>query len=334
MPTSIDILNTIWANASDEYQNRIPQATRDNIAEVGNALLAYEPAMNEFLNALVNRIGMVLISSKLAKNKLSLFKKGKLEYGSDIEEIFVEMAKAESFNVELAESTVFKRTKPDVKTLFHRVNREDVYPITIERAHIKRAFLSSDGVARLVSAIINSVYSADNYDEYVLMKDAIGKYFAETSTVDSQYTSIPIVKDKESAMHFLRVVKQASEDMTFMSNKFNAQGVMQYTDKQDQVLLVHKNLVTYLDVDVLAWAFNDKKLDVNTRVITVDDFGTTENIQAILCDKNWLMVYDVLFEMTNQYNAKGLYYNYFLHHHQLISTSQFHNAIAIKVAEE
>ena len=76
MATNITVLNTIWENASDEYTNRIPQATQANITEVGNAIMSYAPVMNEFLDALVNRISLVIVSSKLATNKLAPFKKG------------------------------------------------------------------------------------------------------------------------------------------------------------------------------------------------------------------------------------------------------------------
>jgi hypothetical protein len=167
---NISILNTIWTNASTNYQDRIPQATRDNIQAVGNAILNYAAAKNEFLDALVNKIALQLVSSKMAKNKLAEFKQGKIEYGSDIEEIFTNIAQAQSFDVPKAEAEVFKRKQPDVRAMFHRVNRQDVYKVTIEEGQIKRAFYSSDGLGKVVASIINSLYSGDNYDEYVLMK--------------------------------------------------------------------------------------------------------------------------------------------------------------------
>ena len=49
--SAMDILNVIRANASSTYQERIPEATQDNIREIGNAMLTYESTQNEFLNA-------------------------------------------------------------------------------------------------------------------------------------------------------------------------------------------------------------------------------------------------------------------------------------------
>lgn len=329
MGQNITLLNTVWENASTGYQSRIPQATRDNIAAVGNAILSYTADTNEFLNALVNRISLVMLSSKMATNKLAMFKKGMLEYGADVEEIFVKMAQATPFNVAVAENEVFKRQKPEVLAMFHRVNREDKYKVTIEEGQIKRAFLSSDGLGKLVAGIINSLYSADAYDEYILMKQLVADYF--TNVAASKFIEVTKVTDQNSAKEFMRKVKQTSTDFTFMSTDFNPQGVRTKSEKNEQVLLIHKNVDTLVDTELLAWAFHGGNFDANIQKIVVDDFGSMANTQAVLVDKNFFMVWDKLFQTTNQYNAEGLYHNYWLHHHQLLSTSQFQNAVAFKI---
>lgn len=327
MSNNITVLNTIWENGSDDYQNRVPQATRDNITQVGNAILSYSSAKNEFLDALVNRISLVLVSSKMATNKLAIFKKGMLEYGADVEEIFTEMAKAQPFDVPTAEAEVFKREKPDVDAIFHRVNREDFYKVTIEEAQIKRAFLSSDGLGKLVASITNSLYSADAHDEYILMKQLVSDYVPNFKQIN-----IAKVQDQNTAHDFFRAVRQTSTDMTFMSNEFNALGKMQKSERSEQVLLLHKNVDTYLSTDLLAWIFNSAEMEKNMpRVVVLDDFGSASGIQGALVDKNWFMVWDKLYQTTNQYNAQGLYWNYWLHHHQLLSTSQFQNAVLFKI---
>lgn len=329
MSTNLTILNTIWENASDYYQERIPVATQTNITTVGNAILNYTIAKNEFLDALVNRISLVLVSSKMANNKLAVFKKGTIEYGSDIEEIFTSMANAQAFDVATSETELFKREQPDVQAMFHRVNRQDFYKVTIEEAQIKRAFVSDDGLGKLVATIMNSLYSGDNYDEYVLMKQLVADYFTGVAT--SGLVDIPKVVDQTTAQDFFRVVKQVSTDMTFMSDNFNARGVMQRSEKNEQVLLLHKNVDTYLNVDLLSWVFNTKNMDFDTQVIILDDFGTLGDTQAVLCDKDFFMVFDKLYQTSNQYNAQGLYWNYWLHHHQVLSTSQFHNAVRFAI---
>lgn len=75
----VDILNAIRNNASETYRTRIPVATQDNIRDIGNAMMQYQATQNEFLNALVNRIARVLITSKSYENPLRMFKKGLIE---------------------------------------------------------------------------------------------------------------------------------------------------------------------------------------------------------------------------------------------------------------
>jgi hypothetical protein len=348
MSGNVTVLNTVWENASSDYQDRVPVATRDNMTAVGNAILSYTTTTNEFLNALVNRISLVIVSDKMARNRLAPFKKGMLEYGADVEEIFTQMAAAQPFDTTTAETEVFKRKIPDVKAVFHRVNREDFYKTTIQEAMLKRAFTTSDGLGKLVSSIVNSLYSGDAHDEYILMKELVAKYAdAENAPTDGTnnigagnrfaYVDVPKVVDQTTATDFFRFVKQTSTDMTFMSKDFNygtdGNGVMTKSEKSEQVLLLHKNVDTYLNVDVLSWVFNDKHVDFDTQVVILDDFGSLNDCQAALVDKNWFMVWDKLLQTTNQYNAEGLYWNYWLHHHQILSTSPFQNAVMFRIPQ-
>ena len=91
----INIMNTIRANASQEYQERVPEATRDNIDEVGNPILQYQTIQNEYLNAMINKIALTVVHNKTLLNPLRVLKKGTQPLGSDIEEIFTNMAQAE-----------------------------------------------------------------------------------------------------------------------------------------------------------------------------------------------------------------------------------------------
>lgn len=129
--SSVDILNAIRNSASQTYQDRVPVATQNNIKEVGNPIITFEAIQNEFLHALVNRIGRVLITSKSYENPLKRFKKGILEYGETVEEIFINIARAHEFDPNVAENEVFKREIPDVNAAFHRLNVKNFYKTTI-----------------------------------------------------------------------------------------------------------------------------------------------------------------------------------------------------------
>lgn len=319
------ILNTIRANASSDYQERVPVATKQNIAEVGNTITNYEPTRNEFLNALINRIGMVIIQSRLYENPLREFKKGMLEFGKDIEEIFVEIAKAQSYNPEVAETEVFKRVIPDVKTIFHRMNRQDFYKVTISNDQLRTAFLSYRGIEDLIGRIVDSLYSGDNYDEFLLMKHLMLDYGDKGLFYPITVTA---VTDEATAKKLTVKLRATAKTIGFMSPNYNAQGVHTFTPMEDIIIFMTPETEALMDVESLARAFNLEYADFLGHVVIVDDFGGLENVQALMVDRRWFMVYDTFFNFTEQYNAQGLYWNYFFHHWQVLSTSQFANAIA------
>ena len=165
---TIDILNVIRANASMQYQSLVPEITNpDDIMQVGKFIYGYPNIANEFLSALINRIALVRVKSATFNNKFVNLKKGYLDYGETVEEVFVQIAKAREFSVEKAASREFKRTLPDVRAAFHSMNWKVQYPVTIQNEDLRMAFKSIEGVEDLISKIVDSVYTAAEYDEFL-----------------------------------------------------------------------------------------------------------------------------------------------------------------------
>lgn len=320
----IALLNTIRDNASTSYQDRIPLATRDNITAIGNAILNYSPAFEEF-TGLLNKIGKTVVASKMANNKLAKFKKGELPFGTDVEEIFVEMAQSEGAYDPTGANPLGRR-KPEILANYHRENRQDKYVVSVSETQVKRAFTNGAGVTSLVNDIANSIYSGDNYDEYILMKELLAQY------KDNYYNiEVPSINEtnglESSVKDLVRAVRKSVSDLSYVSTNYNKAGVKTYSEKQDLVLLVHKDVLAHTDVDVLAKAFNMGKTDFEPTIVEVDDFGSMSDTYALLVDKDFFMVWDVLYKTTDQYNAEGLFNNLFLHHHQILSLSQYKNAV-------
>ena len=327
---AIDVLNTIRANSSNIYQDRVPIATQQNLANVGTAILSYDVTKNEFVEALVNRIGLVIIKNRSWRNPLRRFKKGQMPYGKDIEEIFVDIVKAHSYDQEVAETEVFKRELPNVKAIFHRLDRQDFYKTTISDEALSTAFLSERGLGDLIARIVEALYTSDEYDEYILMKQLLVQYGEK----DLFYRiHADKVVDESTANKFLVSLRATANTLKFLKPDFNAQGVHNSTKPEDLIIFMTPLTQAYVDVDALARAFNMDKANFIGNVITVDDFGTLENVVAIAVDKDFFMVYDKLFSSRTQYNSQGLYYNIFFHHWELLSTSQFANAILFTTEE-
>lgn len=345
--STVDILNVIRQNASLEYQNTVPAVTTaTDIPRVGDALVGHPAMANIFINSLINRIALVRARSATFNNPYSDLKKGYLEYGEMIEDIFVEIAKIYEYSAEKAEAREFKRTLPEVHSIFHVINWRAVYPVTIEDNALQQAFLSADGVTDLIARIVDQIYTAAEYDEFLLFKYLIIKAVSS----GKMYPEAVDVSDiKNAAVAF----RGMSNSIQFMHRDFNQARVLNNTPRSRQRIFMDANFNAQFDVNVLASAFNMDKADFIGRLHLIDDFTTFDNdrftviranstgleevtaaelalmadVVAILIDEEWFQVYDNLNKFTEKYVASGLYWNYFYHTWKTLSSSPYHNAI-------
>ena len=350
--STIDILNTIRAHGSYEYQQNVPEITDvKEVPGVGEILYGYPALANQFINSLVNRIALVNVKSATFNNAYAELKKGFLEFGETVEEVFVGITKAREFSVEKAPKREFKRSLPDVKTAFHAMNWQVQYPITIQQNELRQAFLSINGVQDLIAKIVDAVYTAQEYDEYLLFKYLMIKAIAKGKM---HPVSIGNGDMKEAAVEF----RAMSNQLTFMGNKYNATGVTTTTPKKDQYIFMDSKYNAQYDVNVLAGAFNMDKADFVGKLKLIDDWTTFDNdrfdiirensdmidevtveelalmkdVKAVLVDEEWFQVYDNLANMTEVHVASGMYWNYFYNVWKTVSSSPFSNAIVF-VAE-
>ncbi len=345
--TSLDIINTIRANASAEYQNLVPEIkSYKELPAVGEAIMGYPSLSNQFISSLVNRIAIVRVKSATFNNSFAMLKKGYLAFGETVEEVFVNICKAREFNPEKAAAREFKRSLPDVRTAFHAINWRVQYPITVENEDLRMAFLSENGVTDLIAKIVNSVYQAAEYDEYLLFKYLLIKAI-------SGGKMYPVGFDASVMENAAKKFRGMSNLLTFMKSEYNAAGVTTTTPKADQYIFMDAQFNADYDVDVLASAFNMDKADFMGRLVLVDDFTTfdnerfeeiransdmieevtseelalMQNVKAVLCDGEWFQVYDNLMSMTEVNVTSGLYWNYNLHTWKTVSSSPFSNAV-------
>ncbi len=333
MGYSIALLNNIRLNASEEYQSRIPEATQTNISSIGQAFETYSTLYNEFNTALLNKIGRTKIEQKMFQNKLSRFKQGKVS-PHDVEEIFIEMAKAEGSYDKDGKNPLGRRENPDVKVIYHRENRTDYYAISVGDIDFIRVFRSEATLDTYISGLINSVYSADEYDEWLAMKNLLATYKNKEKTSSGYFDyEVAEAEDKKVfAKDFIKTLRKAVQDLSFASTDYNVAGVKTWSNASELVLLVHKDVLVEVDVEQLATAFNksDTDMKVVPTIISMDDFGSLGDTYGLLLDKDWFRVYDTLIHMEPQRNAQGLFTNYFYHHHQILSASTFKNAVRFK----
>mgnify|MGYP003323086444 CR=1 FL=1 len=327
----------------------VPDST-ESLHNIGEWIMQYDARQNAFLNALVNRIGRVLVTSKMWNNPWTPFKKGMLEMGETVEEIFVNLGKVYSFDPADAENTLFKREIPDVRAAFHTMNYQKLYPVTISNDQLRQAFLSWEGITDLIAKIVDTLYTGMRYDEYITMKYMIcrealngGFYVEQIAGTDTA----------DNLKKFIAKTREVSNDLEFLSTKYNKARVYNSTPKAEQYIIMDNAVESRVDVDVLAVAFNMDKSDFIGHLMKIDHFDqhdkerldmlfandtaytfftsneltTLGKIGAILLDKDWWMVFDNFEQFTQNYNGKGLYWQYFFHAWKTFSVSPYANAV-------
>lgn len=329
--------------------------TTETIHAIGDYVLNFAPAANAFVNALVNRIGYVTISSRMYTNPWAGMKKGRLEFGETVEEIFVNLCKPYQFSPSVAEQEVYKRTIPDVRAAFHTMNFQKYYPITVSDDQLRQAFLSWQGIADLIARIVDSVYTSANTDEYLVMK-----YMLAKAVLNGNVTPVEVpAATKENAVDVATKFRQMARLLTYQSDKYNMAGVTTHTPISEQYLIVTAEFESVMDMNVLATAYNLPYADFIGRVIGIDSFVDMDwdrlrdlftdeagqidpgfegewdatdmlalaTVPAVCVDVNFWQVWDNLEKMTENYNGRGLYWNYFYHVWKTFSISPFAQAV-------
>ena len=344
---TIDILNVIRSNASLAYQQSIPELSdAQGIPRVGEVLYGNPTLANEFIEALVNRIAMVRITSATFNNMYKDLKKGYISFGESIEEIFTGMVKAIEYSPEKAGGREFKRNLPDVKSVFHVMNWQVLYPITIQRESLRRAFMSEEGVEDLITEILNQVYVGAEYDEWLLFK-----YMLIKAISAGKLHPVPI--DMSDLKNAATAFRGYSNLLPFIKDQYNEAHVRTNTPKERQQIFMDAQFNAQFDVEILASAFNLDRASFLSKLRLLDDWVSFDNerfdiiransegleevtaaelslladVKAVLIDENWFQVYDNENVMTSTPVASGLYWNYFYHTWKTFSHSPFSNAI-------
>lgn len=326
-PNGQEVASAMYNISSSNFRSTIGDPNETSSLEFMNGLLEYPDTLGvEFMN-LATRIGKVIAHRNILTNKLAPFKMENMPLGYTMEEYFVECAKEHEYNQVDAENTLFKRSLPDIKTAFYVVNRKSYYPATITDDDLRKHFVTWDGVNSLIARIVDSMYNGDNKDDYNYMKSALVTHY-ENGHMKIVNTSA--VTDTDTAKELARKITEYVSYLTEPTNEYNAMAVTKQNDYEDIYVILNGKTNSYLNIDWLAQTFQLEFAQFKTHVLVLPTLPSTVqgNIEAIVCDSEIYRVFDQKYSVGVAYNAKGLYWNYFLHHWEGIATSRFANAIA------
>lgn len=331
---TIELFNKIRQDASEQFRARIPEATENNMDEIRYAMLedGNINVANEFTQSLMNLLIKVVIHDKKFENPLKPLKQGKKPLGDSIEEIYHNFITADESGA-FDGSKLFERALPDVKTVFHRMNLELQYPVTISRIKLKNAFKSWEDLDSFIATEISRLYDSAELDEFFNMKRLFKSAYEKNAIVVKKVSS-PFVNPKA----FIEEVKNISSDMKYPKTGYNPYLTAQDVDTnpittlsryKDQIFILPEAVNNTVDVNVLANSFNMNLVDFNkTQKVLVDELPVANCVGAIV-DRKWFQVWDDYYEITQFFNAKGLYTNYYLNIGQTMAYSILVNAVLL-----
>lgn len=335
--------------ASQEYKDRIPTATQDNIANIEEIISTYPNVKNEFISVLTNQVAKQLFFSKAYENPYKLFNRGMLPYGKSIESIFVDIIKGkqrthETVATNLA-SDLLARENPKVKVEYYSENFRHQYKTTITDEELKGAFRAENGLSSMTGRILQAPLTSIEYDMQEMVLHALPELKGGKATIDK--TAYTAMTEEEKAKVIVKTIKSQVIKMGFLNNKHNGQGVMTFSRPQDLVVFLDPDMMANIDVELLAQAFNISKAEVPLHVLPVPQFtkrtvttskepsGTTvtyaedTDCLAIICDKDAIQIYETLNSSETFRNPQGIYTNVFFNRWGLMSACNFANVCRI-----
>lgn len=332
-----EMLNAIRAEATETYQNAVPEATPFNLTDVGNPILSYTAVTNEFVDALINKIVASIAYRMNWENPLAILRKDAQPLGMDIEEIHTNPATAQAYDgTNTGMSALLTVTKPDTKAAYFRLNRTDKYTVTVERELLTNAFTSWANLDNYIGQIVDSLYNGNTIDEFKYTKQLVTDAL-DNNVINKSVTSNPV--DEATGKEFTKDLRSLSLLFTFPSTAYNNYVAMggtgartSWTPIDRQVIIIRADVATAIGVEVLAAAFNLSYSDYLARQIIVDNFGAHTECLAVLTDTRAFQIREKLRQFATFFNPSALAWQYFYHAWDTFSLSPFHNLVALTTA--
>ena len=327
--------NTLYA----KYVPEIMDTT--DIGSFASPILSNPQVMNEFMNVLVQRIVYTQVNSKLFRNPLRVLEGDNIPLGSIGQEIHINPAKGRMFNVDDFAGLLAKY-ESDVKVQYHKLNSDIQYPVTITRAKLKDAFVSWGTLEDFINGITQSLYNGAYIDQYNLTKGLVSNAYA-SNQVKVEVVSSP--NTEALARTFITKARSIFLNMQTPTPNFNAwrqvggygRDILTWSNPEDIVFLLRNDIAAYLDVEVLAKAFNVDKTILLGNIIYVNDFDQYDNagnkifdgsgIVGGIFDKSWFRIKEQETTMDEFYNANNRTWQYYLNVVRMYSYSLFANGV-------
>lgn len=337
-------LNRIREVSSTIYHQYIPELTSDSdIGKLAQPVLSVPEVYNEFCNALINRIVYTQFLAKSFRNPFVVLEGDALPLGYAGQEVYVNPTKGRVYNAEDFAGLLIKY-EADVKVQYTAINMDVQYPVTFSRQQLKKAFTSWGDLETFIENLSNSLYNGAYIDEYNATKQLIAGAYKDNL---AQVEVVSAISSEETAKAFVTKARELFLQFQTPSSSYNAwakvggegRPVVTWTNPEDVVFIVRNDIRAYMDVNVLASAFNMDKAELLGNILTINDFDIYaddgskifdgSNIVGMIADKSWFRIRRQDMFMDSFYNANNRSIQYYLNNIKMYNMSLFANGVVL-----
>ena len=323
------------------------------LISLGTAVLSSSTNTEAFLNTLVQRIGRTIISYRKYRNKLADMVMDDFEWGAIVQKIRVHMPDAEadqSYGLTTG-STVdhYEVNLPQADQKLFVTRAPYQFHVTIQRKHLKEAFLSEEAMGRFISSVIGQVRNAMDVSLENLGRITLANMIGETVSREvklvtaytiatgNALTAASALFDPDFLAFAMRRINETIDSLQEIGVNYNDGSIETFTPKEDLRVKLISPFIRAAETVLQYKAFNeelvrpdsgyqklafwqaaDSPMEINVKRISDGTAENVENIVAVLHDRDALgMFRDDEEVLTTPVNAAGMYYNTYYHAQQI-----------------
>lgn len=307
------LLEKVWLEAGNEFQQRIPNPTISGMAATMDALFQpYNASMYNQFSELLNGVANTYIERKVFDNPLRNLKKPAALFGNTERHVAAKYMQAHSYKYD--DETLLKLEKPEYREWFYSRNYNTRYEFSWSRTEMARAFAEDGyGFNDLLAATLDAQRSSDQVDE---MNTMIQLFAEADNRIDGglfRETLSAAPTTKAAAQELLVKIRAIAGKMKFPSTYYNHIDVPVFETPETLVLWVTPETDAYIDVMALAELFNVERAEVQFKKIIIPEFPIA-NVYAALTSEDFIFWRDMEFGIYDFWNPSTLTTKFYLQH--------------------
>lgn len=274
---------------------------------LGNTVLGSTDTVNNFINALTDRIGRTIVSFRAYHSHFPDFERDSIEWGNILQKVKVGMPDAEedqSYNlVDGTSVDQYKINKAKVNQLLFTTETPWQTHITVHLDELEKAFVDSTSMGTFISGMFGEVQNRIELAMENLSMDCVNNYIAEiysrrevagsknrtfklltlyndATGVDHTTEPLKALDDEEFLKFTVRLINRISSTMEYMTTgRFNTPANVgdvtnttvytRHTPKSEQKMMLFIDLVNALKTNINSKAFNMEQVAIDIPFMTV-----------------------------------------------------------------